>query len=71
MYAWYMPKVSSVSSDHCSYAALRATQSTHFCALRQDEPSTGIGHRHDWEGIVVWIDDPNKSQPVILGVSAS
>ena len=37
----------------------------------QDEPISGIGHRHDWEGIVVWIDDPNKDEPTLLGVAAS
>ncbi|KAK8205029.1 necrosis inducing protein [Phyllosticta capitalensis] len=37
----------------------------------KDEPSTGIGHRHDWEAIVVWIDDETSSNPTILGVAAS
>ncbi|CZR62597.1 probable NPP1 domain protein [Phialocephala subalpina] len=23
--------------------------------MPKDEPSTGIGHRHDWEGVVVWL----------------
>jgi hypothetical protein len=23
----------------------------------KDEPSTGIGHRHDWEGVIVWLKD--------------
>ena len=39
--------------------------------LMQDEPISGIGHRHDWEGIVVWIDDPTKTDPTLLGVAAS
>ncbi|OJK01313.1 hypothetical protein ASPACDRAFT_1898195 [Aspergillus aculeatus ATCC 16872] len=26
--------------------------------MPKDEPSTGIGHRHDWEGVIVWISDP-------------
>ncbi|RDX44227.1 NPP1-domain-containing protein [Lentinus brumalis] len=39
--------------------------------MPKDEPSDGIGHRHDWEGIVVWLDDPNKAEPAILGVAAS
>lgn len=21
----------------------------------KDEPSTGLGHRHDWEGVIVWL----------------
>ncbi|KAI0730602.1 necrosis inducing protein-domain-containing protein [Earliella scabrosa] len=39
--------------------------------MPKDSPSPGLGHRHDWEGIVVWIDDPNKANPRILGVAAS
>ena len=39
--------------------------------ISQDEPSDGLGHRHDWEGIVVWIDDPTKAEPTILGAAAS
>ncbi|KAH9912777.1 necrosis and ethylene-inducing protein 2 precursor [Epithele typhae] len=39
--------------------------------MPKDSPSSGIGHRHDWEGIVVWIDDPNKDEPTILGAAAS
>ncbi|KAI0753398.1 necrosis inducing protein-domain-containing protein [Daedaleopsis nitida] len=39
--------------------------------MPKDEPSSGLGHRHDWEGIVVWIDDPNKAEPTLLGVAAS
>ncbi|RPD57426.1 NPP1-domain-containing protein [Lentinus tigrinus ALCF2SS1-7] len=39
--------------------------------MPKDEPSDGLGHRHDWEGIVVWIDDPNKAEPTLLGVAAS
>ena len=23
--------------------------------MPKDEPSTGIGHRHDWEGVIVWL----------------
>lgn len=23
--------------------------------MPKDEPSTGIGHRHDWEGVVIWL----------------
>ncbi|KAK8049358.1 25 kDa protein elicitor [Apiospora phragmitis] len=38
----------------------------------QGLPSTGLGHRHDWEGIVVWIDNPNtSSDPQVLGLSTS
>ncbi|KAF2454625.1 necrosis inducing protein-domain-containing protein [Lineolata rhizophorae] len=37
----------------------------------KDEPSDGLGHRHDWESVVVWIDDPDAPEPAILGVAAS
>ncbi|PWN52003.1 NPP1-domain-containing protein [Violaceomyces palustris] len=30
-----------------------------------------LGHRHDWENVVVWIDDPAAASPKILAVSAS
>ncbi|KAK8056479.1 hypothetical protein PG993_001706 [Apiospora rasikravindrae] len=40
--------------------------------MPKDSPSTGLGHRHDWEGVVVWIDNPSTaSDPRILGVSTS
>ncbi|MBO0661285.1 NPP1 family protein [Jiella sp. MQZ9-1] len=37
----------------------------------KDEPSQGIGHRHDWEEIVVWIDNPKVANPRIFGVAHS
>lgn len=37
----------------------------------KDQPSPGLGHRHDWEGVVVWLDDPNLPEPKVLGVAAS
>ena len=64
MYSWYMPKVSQPDNCHSYDSVFNAV-------LTQDEPSTGIGHRHDWEGIVVWIDDPTKTEPTILGAAAS
>ncbi|KAK7908239.1 NPP1 domain protein [Apiospora marii] len=40
--------------------------------MPKDSPSTGFGHRHDWEGVVVWIDNPNtSSNPQVLAVSTS
>ncbi|KAI1081320.1 NPP1-domain-containing protein [Whalleya microplaca] len=39
--------------------------------MPKDSPSPGLGHRHDWEGIVVWIDDPNAANPNIVGLSTS
>ncbi|KAG7397932.1 hypothetical protein PHYBOEH_011931 [Phytophthora boehmeriae] len=37
----------------------------------KDSPSTGLGHRHDWEHVVVWINNPDVENPTILGVSPS
>lgn len=36
-----------------------------------DKPSRGLGHRHDWEGIVVWIDSLDPSTQKLLAVSCS
>ncbi|KZV85286.1 NPP1-domain-containing protein [Exidia glandulosa HHB12029] len=36
----------------------------------KDEPSDGLGHRHDWEGIVVWLSNATTSA-TLLGVAAS
>ncbi|EIT82833.1 hypothetical protein AO1008_10935 [Aspergillus oryzae 100-8] len=27
----------------------------------KDEPSTGLGHRHDWEGVIVWLSDSTST----------
>nr|L7NCQ1.1 RecName: Full=NLP effector protein 13; AltName: Full=Necrosis-inducing protein 13; AltName: Full=Nep1-like protein 13 [Phytophthora capsici]AEJ88244.1 necrosis inducing protein NPP13 [Phytophthora capsici] len=37
----------------------------------KDSPSTGLGHRHDWEHVIVWIDNPEVPEPKILGVTPS
>ncbi|KAF3004404.1 hypothetical protein E8E13_010211 [Curvularia kusanoi] len=40
----------------------------------KDQPNAGNvvgGHRHDWENIVVWIDNPDNASPRILGGAAS
>lgn len=39
--------------------------------MPKDEPSSGLGHRHDWENAVVWIDDPDSASPAVLAVSVS
>ena len=23
--------------------------------MPKDEPSDGLGHRHDWEGVIIWL----------------
>ncbi|KZM27890.1 uncharacterized protein EKO05_0006737 [Ascochyta rabiei] len=40
----------------------------------KDQPAAGNvagGHRHDWENVVVWIDNPSNANPRILGAAAS
>lgn len=37
--------------------------------MPKDSPSDGLGHRHDWEGIVVWID--NLTSQTIKGLATS
>ncbi|KAF2209457.1 hypothetical protein CERZMDRAFT_61174 [Cercospora zeae-maydis SCOH1-5] len=38
--------------------------------MPKDSPSTGLGHRHDWENVVVWLSSASTSA-TLLGVSAS
>ena len=35
----------------------------------KDSVISGIGHRYDWEWIVVWINNPNVSVPILKGVT--
>lgn len=35
----------------------------------KDSPSPGMGHRHDWEHILVWVDDPHGADPQIEKIS--
>lgn len=40
----------------------------------KDQPLAGNvigGHRHDWEGVVIWLDNPGNASPKILGVAPS
>ncbi|KAI9986028.1 hypothetical protein PInf_024869 [Phytophthora infestans] len=37
----------------------------------KDSPSSGLGHRHDWEHVIVWIDNPGIESPKILAVTPS
>ncbi|OJD31600.1 npp1 domain protein [Diplodia corticola] len=41
--------------------------------MPKDSPSTGLGHRHDWEGVVVWLggDPSSPATAQLLGVAAS
>jgi hypothetical protein len=38
--------------------------------MPKDEPSDGIGHRHDWENVVVWLSSASTSATV-LGLAVS
>ncbi|KAJ6578720.1 putative NPP1 domain protein [Mycena vulgaris] len=38
----------------------------------KDEPSTGLGHRHDWEGVIVWLSSATATSTAnILAVCPS
>ncbi|KAE9293693.1 hypothetical protein PF008_g24731 [Phytophthora fragariae] len=37
----------------------------------KDSPSPSLGHRHDWENVIVWIDNPEVAEPKILAVCPS
>ncbi|EGZ16296.1 necrosis inducing-like protein NPP1 type [Phytophthora sojae] len=37
----------------------------------KDNPVTGLGHRHDWEHVIVWIDNPASSNATILAMTPS
>ncbi|KAE8876439.1 hypothetical protein PF010_g28733 [Phytophthora fragariae] len=39
--------------------------------MAKDETLTGLGHRHDWEACVIWVDDIAASSPNIVALSAS
>lgn len=39
--------------------------------MPKDEPSPYIGHRHDWENAVIWVDDITSASPSIVAISAS
>ncbi|KAL4769142.1 necrosis inducing protein-domain-containing protein [Aspergillus nidulans var. acristatus] len=40
--------------------------------MPKDEPSTGLGHRHDWEGVIVWLSSSSStSADNILAVCPS
>lgn len=36
----------------------------------KDEPSDGLGHRHDWESSVVWLS-AESTEATIVGAAAS
>lgn len=44
MYSW------SVTISH-----LQTQKLTRYRYMPKDEPSDGLGHRHDWEGVIIWL----------------
>ncbi|KAH8427906.1 NPP1 family protein [Aspergillus melleus] len=42
--------------------------------MPKDMPTSGVSagaHRHDWENVVVWVNDPAVANPTFLGAAAS
>ncbi|KAF7927052.1 uncharacterized protein EAE98_006436 [Botrytis deweyae] len=40
----------------------------------KDHPAAGNlvgGHRHDWEHVIVWVNNPEVANPVLIGAAAS
>ncbi|OWY95736.1 Necrosis and ethylene-inducing protein 5 [Phytophthora megakarya] len=37
----------------------------------KDMASTKLGHRHDWEHAIIWIDNPDVPEPKIIAVAVS
>lgn len=49
MYSWYVYKPPNLGPD----ITARLTCDTRY--FPKDSPSTGLGHRHDWEGAIVYL----------------
>ncbi len=48
---------------------LQLTRSRYF---PKDEPSDGLGHRHDWEGVIIWLSSGSSTAATnILAVCPS
>jgi len=45
MYSWYFPPNPALSFIISLFSRY----------MPKDEPSDGIGHRHDWEGVIIWL----------------
>jgi hypothetical protein len=39
--------------------------------MPKDSPSSGLGHRHEWENSVVWLDSANPSTAAIVAMATS
>lgn len=43
------------------FLAARNMSLTAHRYMPKDEPSDGLGHRHDWEGAIVWLDSSSAT----------
>lgn len=39
--------------------------------MPKDSPSTGLGHRHDWESSVVWLSAQSTSATIVGGAASA
>ncbi|PYH90711.1 NPP1 domain protein [Aspergillus ellipticus CBS 707.79] len=42
--------------------------------MPKDMPTSGVStgaHRHDWENVVIWVNNPSNTNPTLLGGAAS
>lgn len=39
--------------------------------MPKDSPSTGLGHRHDWENAVVWLSAQSTSASIVGGAASA
>ena len=61
MYSWYVKTSIKFLS-----------KSEFFRYMPKDEPSDGLGHRHDWEGVIVWLSSSTATTAAnILAVCPS
>lgn len=51
-----------------NYGGKTAIMYTYY--MPKDSPSSGLGHRHEWENVVVWLsDDSTTAEPTGMAVS--
>lgn len=39
--------------------------------MPKDSPSTGLGHRHDWESAVVWLSAQSTTASIVGGAASA
>ncbi|EGZ07903.1 necrosis inducing like protein NPP1 type [Phytophthora sojae] len=65
-----------LASSPCSLYVRSAWQKNVWATMYawyfpKDSPKSGKGHRHDWENIVVWLENPAPECTKLLAVSTS